>query len=211
MKMSWTTAAERGLCSCGLCGLVSRINEMANAEYCPRCGSVLRRRKVNSISRTWALLIASYILYIPANFLTMMETGSLFNTRRDTIVSGVLYLWKWGSWGIAAVVFVASVMVPLFKMAALTALLVSLKKRTRWTPYQRLKLYRFLEMIGRWSMMDIYVVTILAAVVQLRSLATVKAGPGAVAFGAVVVLTMLATRSFDPRLLWDEHNDEINI
>jgi paraquat-inducible protein A len=155
------------------------------------------------VPRCWALLIAAYILYIPANLLTIMETGSIFNYRKDTIVSGVVELWRTGSWVIAVIVFIASVTIPLLKLISLTLLLVSVQRRSRWHPRQRTRLYRMVEFVGRWSMLDIYVVTILAALVQFGAIASVKAGPGALAFGAVVVLTMLASLQFDPRLIWD--------
>lgn len=155
------------------------------------------------MQRCWALVIASYILYIPANALVMMETGSLITYRRDTIVSGVVHLWRTGSWMIAVIVFIASVVIPLLKLFSLTLLLISVQRRSTWNPRQRTRLYRLVEAVGRWSMLDIYVVTLLAALVQLGSMATVKAGPAAIAFGAVVVLTMFATMEFDPRLIWD--------
>jgi len=160
-------------------------------------------RKTGSIERCWALLLASAILYVPANTLIMMETGTLISYRKDTILSGVVHLWVSGSWFVAAIVFVASIVVPLFKIIALALLLISVQRRsTRWIP-QRARLYRLVEAVGRWSMLDIFVVTLLAALVQIRSLAIVKAGPAAIAFGAVVVLTMLAAMAFDPRLIWD--------
>jgi paraquat-inducible protein A len=155
------------------------------------------------VARTWALLIAAGIMYVPANLLPMMETRSLFGSQDDTIMSGVIYLWTSGSWDLALVVFIASIMVPLMKLIALTLLLVSVQRRSVWQPVQRTRLYRLVELVGRWSMLDIYVVTILAALVQIGSLATIKAGPAAMAFGAVVVLTMFAAMQFDPRLIWD--------
>ena len=196
-------AADLDLCSCHSCGLVSSPDESSGPARCPRCHARLHDRTPNSVEQCWALLVAAYILYIPANLLTIMETGSLFDNRKDTIMSGVIHLWITGSWGIAVIVFIASIMVPLFKLISLTLLLVSVQRRsTRW-PMQRARLYRLLELVGRWSMLDIYVVTLLAAVVQIRSLATVRAGTGAIAFGAVVVLTMFASMKFDPRLIWD--------
>lgn len=198
-----TSAAGQGYCSCHVCSLVSRRERAPVPAYCPRCGAVLHFRKPGSVSRCWALLIAAYILYIPANLLTIMETGSLLSHRRDTIVSGVVELWRNGSWVIAIIVFIASVTIPLLKLISLTLLLVSVQLRSRWRPRQRTQLYRLVELVGRWSMLDIYVVTLLAALVQLGSMATVKAGPGALAFGAVVVLTMFASMQFDPRLIWD--------
>ncbi|MBV5339265.1 MAG: paraquat-inducible protein A [Deltaproteobacteria bacterium] len=197
------SAAGQALCSCHVCSLVSRVEQESLPAHCPRCGASLHFRKPGSLSRCWALLIAAYILYIPANLLTIMETGSLFKYRKDTIVSGVVELWKTGFWVIAIIVFIASVTIPLFKLISITLLLVSVQRRSTWLPRQRTSLYRLVELVGRWSMLDIYVVALLASLVQFGSIATVKAGPGAVAFGAVVVLTMLASMQFDPRLIWD--------
>jgi len=197
------SAAAQGLCSCHVCQLVSRRPRFSSPAHCPRCGATLHFRKPGSIQRCWALVIAAYILYIPANALIMMETGSLITYRKDTIVSGVVHLWKTGSWMIATIVFIASVAIPLLKLFSLTLLLISVQRRSTWHPRQRTRLFRLLEGVGRWSMLDIYVVTLLAALVQLGSMATVKAGPAAIAFGAVVVLTMFATMQFDPRLIWD--------
>ncbi len=197
------SAAGLGLCSCRACGLVSRPDPAVGPARCPRCRSPLHFRKPNSVGHCWALLVAAYILYLPANLLPIMETGTLFASRKDTILSGVVHLWETGSWGIAAIVFIASILVPLFKMIALTLLLISVQRRSTWWPMQRARLYRLVDLVGRWSMLDIYVVTLLAALVQIRSLATVRAGTGAIAFGAVVVLTMFAAMKFDPRLIWD--------
>ena len=132
-----------------------------------------------------------------------MQTSSLFGAQDDTIMSGIIYLWHSGSWDLALVVFIASIMVPLLKLIAMTVLLVSVQRRSVWQPMQRTKLYRIVELVGRWSMLDIYVVAILAALVKIGALATINAGPGALAFGAVVVLTMFAAMEFDPRLIWD--------
>jgi paraquat-inducible protein A len=202
-------AAARGLCSCHVCGLVSKAApHSVGSSHCPRCSAPLHFRKPNSISRSWALLIAAYIMYVPANLLPIMETGSLFGSQSDTIMSGVIYLWHSGSWDLALVVFIASIMVPLMKLLALTWLLVSVQIGSTRRLVQRTRLYRIVELVGRWSMLDIYVVTILAALVQLGSLATISAGPGALAFGAVVVLTMFAAMAFDPRLIWDSLQKE---
>lgn len=203
MSLIGPVAAGLGFYSCHVCGLVSRAGKADNPASCPRCRTPVHFRKPNSVGNCWALLIAAYILYVPANLLTIMETGSLLSYRKDTIMSGVVHLWETGYWGIAAIVFVASIMVPLFKLLALTLLLVSVQRHSTWRPLQRARLYRLSHLVGRWSMLDIYVVTLLAALVQIRSLATVKAGAGALAFGAVVVLTMFAVMQFDPRLIWD--------
>ncbi|MEI6208404.1 MAG: paraquat-inducible protein A [Desulfuromonadales bacterium] len=211
MSRTGVSAGGLGLCSCHACGLVSRPERAFGTARCPRCDARIHIRRPDSVGRCWALLIAAYILYLPANLLTIMETGSLISYRKDTIMSGVVHLWKNGSWAIAVIVFVASIIVPLFKLIALTILLISVQRRSTWWPLQRAKLYRMVETVGRWSMLDIYVVTILAALVQIRSLATVKAGSGAIAFGAVVVLTMFAAMEFDPRLIWDPLRKESDV
>jgi paraquat-inducible protein A len=197
------TAAAGHLISCHVCGLLCRGGHGGRTLHCPRCSAPLHFRKPGSVSRSWAFLAAAYILYIPANFLPIMETSSLFGAQADTIMSGIIYLWRSGSWDLALVVFVASIMVPLLKLIALTLLLISVQRRSCWQPLQRARLYRLVELVGRWSMLDIYVVAILAALVQIGALATVNAGPGALAFGAVVVLTMFSAMEFDPRLIWD--------
>lgn len=196
------SAAHCNLATCHGCGLLLRANHGHDAR-CPRCGSPLHGRKPDSIARTWAFIIAAAILYIPANLLPIMETSSLFGTQDDTILSGVVYLWVSGSWHLALVVFIASILVPMTKLIALVILVLSVQLRARWQPVQRTRLYRLLELVGRWSMLDVYVVTLLVALVQLEALATIRPGSGALAFGAVVVLTMFAAMSFDPRLIWD--------
>jgi paraquat-inducible protein A len=201
------SAARSGLLVCHSCRLTSKAVPGSHAPRCPRCGALLHVRKPGSIARAWAFLVTAMILYVPANVLPVMETGSLFGTEKDTILSGVVYLWNSGSWELAVVVFIASIMVPLAKIIALVFLLLSVQLRSRWQPQQRTRLYRLVELVGRWSMLDIYVITILVALVQLQALATIKAGPAAIAFGAVVVLTILAAMSFDPRLIWDRLED----
>jgi paraquat-inducible protein A len=201
--MSAATTIGLGLLACHSCGLVSRQPRAGGHGQCARCGAPIHARKPYSVRRTWAFLIAAALLYIPANAMPVMYSSSLFGSQRDTILSGVAYLWSSGSWPLAIVVFVASITVPLLKIIALTVLVVSVQRRSiRW-PRERTLLYRVVELVGRWSMLDIYVVTVLVALVHLQALATIQAGPGAVAFGAVVVLTMLASMSFDPRLIWD--------
>ena len=197
------TAARFGLLACEVCRLVSRAPPAGADAHCPRCGATLHVRKPASLARTWAFLIAAMILYVPANTLPIMDTSSLFGTQRDTILSGVAYLWTSGSLLLALLVFFASIMVPLAKMMALTLLAASVQMHARWHPRTRTRLYRAIEFVGRWSMLDIYVVTILVALVQVSTLASIHAGPGAAAFGAVVVLTMFAAASFDARLIWD--------
>jgi paraquat-inducible protein A len=170
---------------------------------CPRCGAPLHGRKPRSLQRTWALVLAACLLYVPANLYPIMAVTSLGRTQADTILSGVLYLMNHGMWPLAAVVFVASILVPLLKLAILIFLLVSVQLRSRWRPRDRTRLYRITEAVGRWSMVDIYVVTILVALVHLGNLASVEAQIGAVFFASVVVITLFAAMSFDPRLIWD--------
>ncbi|MBW1980488.1 MAG: paraquat-inducible protein A [Deltaproteobacteria bacterium] len=205
------TAQKACLAGCQSCHLVSKVRPATRGKYiCPRCGSVIHQRKPNSIQRTWALVIGAFIFYIPANVLPITIVTSLGKTQADTILSGVLYFIATGMWPIAAVIFFASIFVPVLKLIILTYLLISVQKKSRWRPRDRTRLYRITEAVGRWSMVDIYVVTILVALVKLGALASIEAGPAAVYFAAVVVLTMFAAMNFDPRLIWDamEKEDE---
>jgi len=170
----------------------------------------LHRRKPDSLARTWALTLTAYILYIPANLLPVMTVMMSGRGEPDTILSGVKALLVGGMWPLALLVFFASITVPVLKLLVLTYLLLSVQFKSRWRPRERTVLYRITESVGRWSMIDIFVIAILAAVVKLGALATIEAGPGAVAFGGVVVVTMFAAMSFDPRLIWDglDESDE---
>ena len=170
---------------------------------CPRCRTAIHRRKPNSLARTWSLLIAAVICYVPANIYPVMEVTTLGRPQADTILSGVVYLFAHGMWPLSLIVFVASVIVPVLKIIALGSLALSVQRGSQWRPHDRARLYRVVEAVGRWSMVDVYVVTILVALVNLGSLASVEAKLGALFFGAVVVLTMFAAESFDPRLIWD--------
>ena len=195
------TARKLGLVACHRCHLLCR--QAAGPADCPRCGASLHSRKPNSIARTWALVLAAAVFYIPANVLPVTHTTSLGAVQSDTIMSGVIYFIHSGSWPVALVIFVASVFVPLLKLLILSFLLLSVQRRWQWRPVDRTRLYRLTEAIGRWSMLDIYVVTILVALVHLGALATIEAGAGALFFAAVVVVTMFAAEAFDPRLIWD--------
>jgi len=203
------------LLACHACGLVNRCACSGPAPRCARCAARLHRRIPDSITRTWALLVAAALLYIPANVLPIMYTASIGGTEGDTIMSGVLLFWNSNSRGLAIIIFVASIFVPVAKLLALTVLVISAQFRSRWAPLRRTRLYRMVEFIGRWSMLDIFVVTLTVALVRFQALATITAGPGALAFGVVVVLTMFASSQFDPRLIWDpvtarkegEHHD----
>jgi paraquat-inducible protein A len=197
------------LLACHSCGLV----EPARHRHCARCGTRLHRRHPDSVGRTWAFLLAATILYIPANLLPVMYTHSLFGKEDDTIISGVVYFWTSGSPALAAIIFIASIVVPVLKLAALALLAWTAQRRSRWQPMQRTALYRIVEFVGRWSMLDIFVITLTVALVRFQSLAVITAGPGAMAFCAVVVLTMIAAMQFDPRLIWDpvESNGEKHV
>lgn len=197
--MTIRTAAELGLTGCHHCGLASP----EETPLCPRCGARLHRRRPESLARTWAYLSGAALLYLPANVLPVMETTSLLGTQRDTILSGIVYFWHTGSPGLAALIFSVSILVPLLKLAILGFLAVSVQRRSADSQRQRISLFRLVETVGRWSMLDVFVVALMVGLVRFHSLASIEAGPGAAAFGAVVVLTMLAARSFDPRLIWD--------
>jgi paraquat-inducible protein A len=199
-------AARAGLGSdavgCHCCGLVSRLDRHAPA-HCPRCGSVLHARKSNSIARTWALLLAAAILYVPANLYPVMTVISLGQGTPDTILSGVEELAHAGMWPLALLVFFASITVPVLKLIGLTVMLISTQMRSHRRLRDRTVLYRIVEFVGRWSMIDVFMISILVGLVQLGNLATIEPGIGAVSFACVVILTMLAAESFDPRLMWD--------
>ncbi|ARP82415.1 paraquat-inducible membrane protein A [Bordetella genomosp. 8] len=197
--------ADEALAGCHVCGQVQAL-PVAQAEHihhCLRCENPVHLRKPDHLARTWALLIAAAILYIPANVLPVMNIDSLLGDSAHTILGGVIELWQTGSWDIALIVFVASVMVPLTKLLALGVLAWQVQRGSGNSLVQRTRLYGMVEFIGQWSMLDVFVVILLAALAQFQGLMTISAGPGAGAFGMVVILTMLAAMSFDPRRGWD--------
>lgn len=197
------TAKAAGLISCHICRNLTPIAEAETSDHCVRCGERLHLRKPNSISRCWALVITAYILYIPANLLPMTKAATLGRVQEDTIISGVLYFISTGMWPIALVIFIASVFVPLLKLLILSGLLISVQCRSHWRPAERTRLYRLTELIGRWSMVDIYVLTILVALVKLGAIAHIDAGPAGLFFALLVIVTIVAAQAFDPRLIWD--------
>ncbi len=170
---------------------------------CPRCGAALHRRKPHSLARTWALIIAACILYVPANVLPVMTVTSFGQGEPDTILSGVKVLIQAGMWPVALLVFFASITVPVIKIIAMIFLLISIQRRSHWRPRDRTVLYRVVESVGRWSMVDVFMISILVALVNLGAIASIAPGPGAIAFASVVILTMIAAMTFDPRLIWD--------
>jgi paraquat-inducible protein A len=221
--MKYVTAARAGFIACHACGNVEVRDEAQHVQRgerrqatplaravprrCSRCGAPLHQRRPDSIMRTWALLIAAALLYIPANLLPVLHTTSLLGDEDDTIMSGVVYFWTSGDWPLAVIVFVASILVPMLKLTVLALLAFTAQRGSDWRPHERAKLYRIVERIGRWSMLDVFVITLTVALVRFRSLAVITAGGGALAFAAVVVLTIIAAIQFDPRLIWDGADD----
>lgn len=202
---------------CECCGLVSAWpSAPAFAEgdadgfelRCPRCAHPLHRRKPQSVLRTWVCLAAAAMLYVPANALPIMTNSYLFRRTSYTIAGGIGELWGSKEFALAIIVFVASIAVPLLKILSLALLAWTTRHATRWRRLERARLYRVVEMVGHWSMLDVYVVVLLAGMVRFGKLADVQPEPGLLAFAAVVVLTMLAARSFDPRLIWQEPDDD---
>jgi paraquat-inducible protein A len=205
------TAKNSGMVSCHACSLLVRAGSLHHGHgNCPRCGGALHLRRPNSISRCWALLIAGIICYIPANILPVMTVIQFGEGEGDTIMSGVKAFIADGQYPLALLVFFASIFVPVLKIILLTYLLISVQIKSLWRPRERTVMYRITEAVGRWSMVDIFMISILAALVKLGSIATIEPSAGAVFFAAVVILTMFAAMAFDPRLLWDvmENKDD---
>jgi paraquat-inducible protein A len=203
MSAATLSAAEAGLVSCTTCHLLSRPADAGRPGHCPRCGTALAWRRHHSIQYTWALVIAAAIFYIPANLLPVLTTTALGSTESDTIMGGVVFLYQSGSWPLALIVFVASVTIPLGKLVVLGYLLIQVQRGSVKNQHDSTRMYRLVEFIGRWSMLDVFVDAFVVALVQLQPLMSVEPGAGVIFFMAVVVLTMLAAQTFDPRLLWD--------
>jgi paraquat-inducible protein A len=196
------TGRSLGLLVCTRCRATVRAMGAAG-ERCPRCHSPVHMRRPRSLAITASLVISAALLYIPANVLPVMRTRTFFSEDDDTIMSGVISLAHSGSWPVALLVFFASIVVPLLKLIALSEILIAVTRKSVRQPQQRSRLFRMVEFVGRWSMLDVFAMSLLVALVQIQSLATVQVRPGALAFAGVVVLTMLAAQSFDERLLWD--------
>lgn len=200
----YPTADALGLRGCECCGLVLAVPPREVAPRCPRCGFELHARKPESLQRTAALLVTAVVLYIPANLLPVMSTQSVIGRSEHTIAGGIIELWHAGSWELAVIVFVASIVVPLAKIAALALLAWTSHRRSRWRQQDRAGLYRLVETVGHWSMLDVFVVVLLVGMVRFGAIANVEPEAGLLAFGAVVLATMLASASFDPRLIWPQ-------
>ena len=194
-------AIDAGILICTECHELNRQDADTDEQVCTRCGALVHERRPNSLVRTWALLITAAILYIPANVLPIMTVTSLGQGDPSTIMSGVIQLVQHGMIPIAAVVFIASIVVPTFKLVGIALLLFSVQRHQPLSARQRILMYRFIEFIGRWSMLDIFVIAILVAVVNFGRLASVEANLGAIAFASVVILTILDVVTFDRRLI----------
>jgi paraquat-inducible protein A len=200
-------AHQLGVIGCHGCGLVcEHIPGEDRHARCPRCHAVLRRRHRDSFARPWAFLLAAAVFYVPANILPVMYT-SLFGSGSDnTIIGGIMALWADGSYDVAVVIFVASVVVPCAKFLILGLLLITAQQRSRWATRERARLYRLVELAGYWSMLDVLVVAIVAALVKFQSMSEIEPRTGILFFGMTVILTMLSAMNFDPRLIWDDES-----
>jgi paraquat-inducible protein A len=200
------TCAQIRLYSCQVCGRVSQcVRDTGDAAlHCPRCSAPLHQRRPDSLEKTWACVIAAVLLYVPANVLPIMATSSVFGNNQHTILGGVAELWAAGDWALALIVFVASIVVPIGKIGALVVLLLTAQRNSAWRSRERSRLFRLVEAVGHWSMLDVYVVLLVVGMIRFGAFAGAAPESGLLAFGAVVVLTMLATEFFDPRLLWPD-------
>jgi len=202
-------AAQLEVVACHLCGLVCEsLADQGAPAHCPRCRSRLHRRRPDSLARGWAFLLAGLIAYIPANVLPVMDSSLFGQGSESTLLHGVIEFWASGSFGIALIIFIASVLVPCTKFLVIGTLLFSAQRRSRWAMRERARLYRLVELIGYWSMLDVMVVAMIAALVQFPGLSTAEPRIGIVFFGAVVIFTLLAALKFDPRLLWENQNND---
>ena len=208
MTTTAISAARASLVRCSGCDKLHPAEHTPSGTICDRCGGAVHHRKPNSVQRTWALMLGAALLYIPSNLYPVMIISQLGKTESDTIMSGVIAMLRAGWYPVAIALLFASIVVPCLKITSLTFLLVSLQRRSRWSPVTRTKLYRIVENIGRWSMLDMFTVSLLVALVQLGNVMTIEPGVGATCFAGVVILTMLAAMSFDPRLIWDSLEDE---
>lgn len=201
-------ARELGVVSCHVCGVVcDDVLDQAPQAGCPRCGSSLHRRHPDSLRKATAYLIAALILYFPANLFPVMYTTFLGSGFASTILGGIIEFWKSGSYGIALVIFIASIAVPCVKFAILGMLLITCKRKSTWARPERTRLYRLVEMIGYWSFLDVLVVAIVSSLVEFHALSETQPRVGILFFGAVVILTMLSAMSFDARLIWDDEHE----
>ena len=193
------TALQSGLAICHTC---LALND-ASLKTCSRCGSSVHARIPGSLERTVALLIAAMVLYIPANAYPIMTTEHSGSPLESTILGGVILLWNMGSYPVAMIIFIASVLIPIGKILSIGMLCWTVSRNDESSQRQRTILYRITELIGKWSMVDVFVVAILVALIQITGIIVIRPGAAALAFAGMVILTMLSAESFDPRLIWD--------
>jgi len=200
-------AKDLGLASCHVCDQVIHLEKNRTAN-CPRCNSKIHYRKHDSTNRAWAFLISAFIMYIPANTEAIMVTGTLGQESSDTIISGIFYFLAHGDWPLALVIFSASVLLPLLKIISIGYLLIMVHRGSELRKREKTRLYVIAEVIGKWSMVDVFVVALLTSLIQLGKLSYITPGPAGLAFAAMVILTMFSAMAFDPRLLWDNLEEE---
>ena len=203
-QANFLTARQAGLVACQACGKLHR----PSSAVCARCGIILHSRSPRSLQRVWAWLFAGLLAYLPANIYPMLITATLVGRQENTIVGGVVDLIHHGSWGVALIIFVASVVIPVGKFIAIGYLAISVRRHSTLSDHRRHQLYEVVEFVGRWSMIDVFVVAILSSLVQLDAVATINPGPAAASFALSVAFTMLAALSFDARTIWDRDTDE---
>ena len=194
-----TTARAMGLVTCRSCARVWPVSQ----SVCSRCGSGLASRPTHRLQWVWAFWLTGLIAYIPANLYPMLVTSTFSQEKASTIVGGAVEIAQHGDWPIAAIVLIASVVIPLAKFTAIAFLALTVQRGTAQSRHSRLHMFEIVEFIGRWSMIDVFVVAILSALVQLSSVATIQPGPAALTFALSVIFTMLSAKSFDTRLIWD--------
>jgi len=200
IKMSWSNDIVEEKTLCELCG---HLQEDSISE-CYQCGAPMHQRIPHSIILTWGYALAATLFLIPANLLPMMVVTALGSDEGSTIMEGVIYFMKHGEFAIGAIIFIASIAVPIFKLMVLFYLLMIVRFKWHDRAMQATKLFHLIHFIGKWSMLDIFVVALMVSIVQFQSLASIHTGAAALAFASAVVFTIIATEKFDPRLMWDD-------
>ena len=204
MDKEFLTVRDAGLVSCMDCRLLTTKGDGALQMQCPRCGAMLHLRKTNGMTRTWALLITSLILLFPANFLPIMTVTYLGEKEPNTIIQGIEHFLQSGDYFIAIIIFFASILVPIFKIVGIMLIMISIQKKWHTWLKHRTLMFRAIKFIGRWSMLDIFVIAAMVALVNFGTLTSIKPAPAATYFAAVVISTMLASNTFDTRLIWED-------
>jgi paraquat-inducible protein A len=199
--MRYKTDISEGKSLCHLCNYL----DDSDKDVCERCGASLHQRIENSLALTWGYVLAATFFLIPANLLPMMVVTAMGKEDGSTIIEGVIYFFSHGDYGLGAVIFIASVAVPVFKLAVVYFLLLVVHFKQHDKSQLGIKLFHIIHLIGKWSMLDIFVVALMVSMVQFGGLASIQTGGAAIAFCAAVVFTIIATEKFDTRLMWDEY------